>query len=507
MGIETELKFEVAPQDLRKVKAAQPLHREPPTEEDLVSVYFDTPKHELARNAVSLRVRHIGDKRLQTIKSEGFGGIFRRGEWEHEINGDVPNLRRAHGTALAPLLTKKLQRTLKPIFETRVHRTVIPVAKNGSRIELALDEGRVSAGQQSAAISEIELELKQGKASEVFKLAREMAMLVPAKLELNSKAERGYDLIDDKPAQAVFAEAVKLQRGTSAADAFRIIARSTLRHITGNETMVRKLDSEGVHQMRVGVRRLLAAIALFCELLANEETERIKSELKWLRDEIGSARDLDVYEKSKVEPLRRAMLVKGMKEFESALASRRADAFAKAKAAVESPRYRSLLLDTLQWIEIGEWARRSRRNGDRPIEQVAVDILARRTKKAAKKAKAQRELNTGQRHKLRIAIKNLRYASDFFKHLFVGQKAKKRLASFQACVEDLQDNLGILNDIAVHQKLAPQLAAEEAHTTSCARAFAAGVVSGIEQSEIEPLLNTVDKDVRKFARIRPFWST
>jgi inorganic triphosphatase YgiF len=73
---------------------------------------------------------------------------------------------------------------------------------------------------------------------------------VPAKLELKSKAERGYDLIEHKPIQAVCAEKIKLRRGTSTADAFRIIARSTLRRITANEAAVQRSDSEGVHQMR-----------------------------------------------------------------------------------------------------------------------------------------------------------------------------------------------------------------------------------------------------------------
>jgi triphosphatase len=164
MGTETELKFEVAPQDLRKLKAAPALHRKPAKEENLISVYFDTPKHKLARNGVSLRVRHNGDKRLQTVKFEGIDGSFRRGEWECEIKGNVPNLRTAPGTALAPLLTKKLRRRLKPIFATRVHRTSIPVSKNRSRIEVALDEGQVRAGRLSASISELELELKRGKA-------------------------------------------------------------------------------------------------------------------------------------------------------------------------------------------------------------------------------------------------------------------------------------------------------------------------------------------------------
>ena len=117
MGIETELKFEVAPQDLRKLKASLVMSRKPSTEENLLSVYFDTPDHKLSRNGVSLRVRHKGDKRLQTVKFEGFDGSFRRGEWESEIKGDVPNLRKARGTALDPLLTGRLKRRLRPSFQ------------------------------------------------------------------------------------------------------------------------------------------------------------------------------------------------------------------------------------------------------------------------------------------------------------------------------------------------------------------------------------------------------
>jgi inorganic triphosphatase YgiF len=67
------------------------------------------------------------DASLQTIKSQGADGSFRRGEWESEIKGDVHNLRKVQGTALEPLLTKRLEHKLAPIFETRVRRSIAPV--------------------------------------------------------------------------------------------------------------------------------------------------------------------------------------------------------------------------------------------------------------------------------------------------------------------------------------------------------------------------------------------
>jgi CHAD domain-containing protein len=226
-----------------------------------------------------------------------------------------------------------------------------------------------------------------------------------------------------------------------------------------------------------------------------------------LTGELAPARDLDVYMKSTVHPLRGTVPAKrGLQELESELASRRRDAFRKAKEAVESPRYRSLLLDTLDWLENGSWARRARARGHRRIERFAADILTRRTKKAMKKAKKLRELDAQQRHELRIAIKKLRYASDFFENLFTGRGAARRLSDFENHLKRLQDRLGALNDIAVHQKLTPKLVGSDTRTEAKARTFAAGVVSGHEQAELGLLLKAAARESRKFAHARPFWT-
>ena len=87
----------------------------------LRAVYFDTRTLELHEQGLMLRVRHVDRQRLQTIKTSGAGASFERGEWDHEISGDTPDLKLAKHTPLAPLAKKKkLQRKLRPIFETMV---------------------------------------------------------------------------------------------------------------------------------------------------------------------------------------------------------------------------------------------------------------------------------------------------------------------------------------------------------------------------------------------------
>src|SRR5262245_25353918 len=133
----------------------------------VVSVYFDTDKLKLHRSGLSLRVRRIGGRFRQMIKQENGAGatLFARSEWEHDIRTKQPDLDAACGTALAPLLTKKLRESLKPVFETRVRRKAFQIQSGGSEIEVSIDKGKVEAGRQSSPLCEVELELKQGQAA------------------------------------------------------------------------------------------------------------------------------------------------------------------------------------------------------------------------------------------------------------------------------------------------------------------------------------------------------
>ena len=222
--------------------------------------------------------------------------------------------------------------------------------------------------------------------------------------------------------------------------------------------------------------------------------------------ELGSARDLDVYIKTRIEPLRKLRPRKsGLRAFAGDLAIRRRTAFKKMKHAVDSPRYRSLILDILQWIEAGEWLKHSKIRACRPIHHFAAKNLAQQCTKVLRKQRGVVEFDSRQLHKLRIKFKKLRYSCEFFGSLFDSRKKIHRRRRFVDCLADLQDNLGALNDISVHQKMATALVAEKTSNQHPKRDFAAGIVSGREQGEVEALLKTVSKTARKLSRVRPFW--
>src|SRR6478735_7809512 len=72
---------------------------------------------------------------MQAPKATGKSGLFERDEWESGIAGAQPDLDLARGTALEALAGRKFRRRLKPMFETRVARTVYPLSSGTGEIE------------------------------------------------------------------------------------------------------------------------------------------------------------------------------------------------------------------------------------------------------------------------------------------------------------------------------------------------------------------------------------
>jgi len=507
MGIENELKFEVSPDDLQKLttaKGLQPSNGQFAKHKYFVSTYFDTPEHILRSNAVSLRVRQAGKKYVQTIKTARDGLALSRCEWENRIESDEPDFRAARGTALEPLLSKSNRRDLGPVFKTHVHRTLIALQPGKSRVELALDQGHIQIGRNATPLAEVELELRKGSTADLFRVARTVAELVPAKLAIKTKSEQGYALTENQSLDAVHASRISLKRKVSLSVAFQEIARSVLYHIAANEPAVLAGKPEGVHQMRIGVRRLRAAIWAFSKLLRSEQTEAVKRDLKWLAGKLGPVRDLDVFLRTKVQRLANAQPpIAGFSELASELVYRRDLAAEAAKTAILSSRYRFLVFNALEWIEDGQWLRRHSA-GDQRARSYAVRWFDRRTKKAKKRLKNMRKLDDHDRHELRIAIKKLRYSVYFFESLF-GASDGKPLSRYKDNLQNLQDSLGALNDIVVHQKLLTKLGASEVGDRSRLISFAAGAVVGNERGEVKALLKLARKDARRLRHTATFW--
>ena len=374
---------------------------------------------------------------------------------------------------------------------------------------MTIDRGSIETGARSAPLCEIELELERGNVSDLFDVARELMDALPAQLAFKSKSERGYELIDDEQGAPVRAAPVDLAAGTSTRDGFKAIGRACLKQIVGNEPALIAGDAEGVHQMRVGLRRLRAAMSLFADMLRDPQTAAIKAELKWLAGELAPARELDVLMSRVVTPVRRRHARwDGIPSLTQELSEKRETALVQAQNAVRSERFRTLTLETAAWLEIGQWTKPQddlvRDRGEIAVELFAAEQLTRRWSKIRKRGKALARLDARSRHKLRIQAKKLRYAAEFFAGLFAGKRSSKRRKKFLPALERLQDGLGDLNDIAVHEGLMTAMGARR-RRGSRKRAFAAGLLTGREDARCDAAMAAAIEAYAELAKVKPFW--
>jgi len=517
MGQEIEVKLEATSAAARRLLDAAWLKRletAPPKREHLVSVYYDTAASALREHGMSLRVRRIGKHRIQTVKAgpRGTCGPFCEQEWEHEIKGNRPDLDGAEDSALASFPRKKLKRELRPVFATDIARAAIPIRSGGSDVEIAIDSGEVRTRRRHMPISEIELELKRGDPAQLVKLARRIARATGAGYGIASKAERGYGLSSGKGAIAVWAQEILLHADMTTGESFTAIALSCIHHFAGNRAAVEAGDAEGVHQMRVGLRRLRAAISFFKDLLQDRESARIKRDLKWLLGELGPARDLDVLISESVEPLQRERAHgTELAILKTDLKHRRRSGFERAKEAVASDRYRQIVLATALWATGGAWSTRAgpvaaRRRG-RGVVDFAAEEFARRQHKIGKRLKKIAKLDPHQRHKLRIAAKKLRYADEFFAGLYDRRRAQHRLERHGEALKALQSALGKLNDMQVHNKMAGDFVRTKRRAKKKPqKAFALGLISGEDHARAAGLMHTATKAGKHLTATKPFWN-
>ncbi|HEY0181394.1 MAG TPA: CHAD domain-containing protein [Rhodopila sp.] len=452
---EVELKLAV-PEGCSAAIVEHPAFRGPGVREAAsrheLTTYFDTPDRTLARAGVSLRVRRTGERRVQTLKADRRGGIAAdRAEWEWPVEQDDPDLGLLAQTPVGEKLPRRLE--LQPVFLTDIERITRVVRRDGgSVIEAAFDTGAIVAGQARDPVCELELELKAGDPASLYRLALELHATVPLTVESLSKAARGYRLRTGVAPSAQKAEDVGLRAKTSAAAAFRQILHTALGHLLANQPAALSGDPEGVHQMRVAIRRLRAALALFQPLLEPHTVSRFQAELRRVGRVFGEARDWDVFT---LEVLPDALKAAGLKPWDSLLhppaAERRQVAHHHFAAELHASPFTGLVLGLAAWAE--EKTLLGGAELQRPIEALCPRLLDRLAEKVERRGRHLADCSDSERHALRKSLKKLRYGIDYVASLFPAQQVDTYLGGCRK----LQKTLGKMNDAVTASVLMDQL--------------------------------------------------
>lgn len=205
MAKETEIKLRASPETLEALRN-HPLISERLNGEwhsgPLYNQYYDTPARDLAAAKVALRLRRDGDQYIQTLKSRGqsVAGLSERNEWDWPLSQNHLDLSLLDDSCWPQALAELDRTLLQPVFTTDFNRTRAMIAwvRDGEpvEVEVALDQGKVIAGEHQESICELELEVRNGPAVAVLELAAQLARDLPLMPCDISKAERGYRLFD-----------------------------------------------------------------------------------------------------------------------------------------------------------------------------------------------------------------------------------------------------------------------------------------------------------------------
>lgn len=198
MAQEIELKFIVEKDSVDALR--QHLHTlsgEHHAPVQLLNIYYETPDNWLRRHDMGLRIRGASERYEMTMKIAGrvVGGLHQRPEYNIDISKPELELERFPAEVWPEgELPSALAEQVQPLFSTDFWREKWLVTEGKSRIEIALDLGEVKAGEFQEPICELELELLDGDANDVLKLARRLVSQSGLRQGSLSKAARGYHL-------------------------------------------------------------------------------------------------------------------------------------------------------------------------------------------------------------------------------------------------------------------------------------------------------------------------
>jgi CHAD domain-containing protein len=263
---------------------------------------------------------------------------------------------------------------------------------------------------------------------------------------------------------------------TTVAEGYAAALRPPLAQLSANLARLAAADSlDAVHEARVALRRIGAALRVYRDALPEPTLARLKAEMRWLRHGLGPIRDLDVFATETVPMLRRAVGDDpGLEAIARAAIARRAAAQPRLAEIADHVRTQAFQMEIDRWLD-GEATAAGNGTAEilaSPLADFAAARVRRRFKKLRQAGAELAELNESQLHEIRIRLRTFRYALDFFEPAL----PKKRFSALRGAVSDLQDAFGALNDAVTAAAMAAMLADSRAGNGPLARG--AGIIIG-----------------------------
>jgi CHAD domain-containing protein len=193
------------------------------------------------------------------------------------------------------------------------------------------------------------------------------------------------------------------------ATAFQKIAQDCVAKVRLHHSSACAGDAEAVHQIRVAITRLRAAVSFFAPITVDVEWRRLKKELAWLNASLGAARDSDVVVEYAGRQRYRAW---AQRMIGRDLDAHQTRDHRRMVRCLRSLRFHDLIEAMSGWIGGGPWLRRWERKvrkSAKPLKAYSERELNRWRQRLIRKGRRLKTLDASDRHRLRIRSKRFRY--------------------------------------------------------------------------------------------------
>ena len=477
------------------------------------TTYYDTPDRLLFGAGLSLRVDRLGRRLVQTLSRRTRQAAAATDAWSCSLRTGVPDLAGlAHPQAdwLPPGVRDGLLRgPLAPVFAVTLRRHMRRLELPDALVDVVFEDGEIDAQGRQHPLDRISLVLRAGEAPALYEIAQRLLEVAPLRIGADDPVLLGYALATQSGMRAEKAAASTLTPAATMDDAIAGILGACQAHLQANQGVaLNGRTPDGVHQMRVALRRARSMLSLLRRDLPSGTMAGLAREAKWAADQLGPARGWDVFlahtlNDALTDRTRSDGSGPDFQALRQAGEAPRARAYRTVRTLITARRFSRYQLTLGQWI-----ARRGWRNEVTPeglalladqAAQVTARMLGRLHRKALRQGAHFRRLSSVERHELRITLKKLRYATEFFLPLF---EAPDHAHRFVRRLSRLQEALGLDHDAAETRPLLDELGrrggASGVHQ-------AIGVVIGWQAREELVNLETLSAQWQRFKALPPFW--
>ncbi|MFC4700530.1 inorganic triphosphatase [Glaciecola siphonariae] len=245
------------------------------TEKAVFNDYYDTPDYTLGKRRMGFRVRSTDGQFEQTVKTQGQvqGGLHQRPEYNLALSSPVPDLTRFPKDIWGDDFdVEAIGRRLSKLFTTHFTRTQFDIKTDAGHVELVLDIGEVSRGDNTLPIQEIELELKSGAPKLLFDIAQGLAKVMPVRLSNITKAARGYQLVQGaRPNVQSLPKFLSLLADDTTEAGFCKAIECALAHWQYHQGLfLQTQDAKALTQVREALLLLMQSVSLYLPVLQSD---------------------------------------------------------------------------------------------------------------------------------------------------------------------------------------------------------------------------------------------